>query len=785
MITKKSAASFTQSPKSFRRPPLSVSIYFLIAGWTVVILGLAAWTWIGIYSNTVTLARREAYKGYEKDVMLRAWATTHGGVYVPVTKETQPNPYLSDTKERDIVTPSHRTLTLLNPAYITRQVHELSFLKHGIIGHITSLDPLRKENRADGWETGALFAFEKGVKEYYGFDTIGHALYYRYMAPLVADEGCLNCHAVQGYKLGDIRGGISSAVPWEEYHRSIVSQVRKMLLGYSLLWVIGFIGLSSYNKRIMHYLAQRDLVEKERENAESALRRSERLLREAQDVAHLGYYVTDLTTGMWESSPVLDEILGIDESFVRDLDHWGTIIAPDHRAEMIEYFHDVLTEKSRFNMDYKIIRVNDGQERWVSAMGEFELDESGTPIRQIGTIQDITDRKHLEHQLIQSQKLEGVGTLAGGIAHDFNNLLAMILGSAEKLRGQLAANPELKKYADRIVDASERGASISRQLLIFSRPNEAELKPISLSQTVRGLKDMLKHFLPRSIAIVTAAEANNGRILGDAGQIHQALLNLSLNAGDAMANAGTLTFEEYTVSPEFIRSRFGHDASVPYVAVSVADTGSGMDEALIKNIFDPFFSTKERGKGTGLGLAIVHGIVKSHNGFIGVESTPGTGTTFTLYFPSHMHEEKKEPAIVVRSEVHQSGTILLVDDEELLREMIADFLVERGFSVTQASNGSEALQLYESMHASIDLVITDLGMPEMGGEELYRRLRSINPDVTVIVSSGYLDGTTRNDLLTMGILKVLTKPFKMQDIQQAVGDALSARVPPPTPSRPA
>ncbi len=769
---------FPMAPTEKFHHLFSVSFIFLVGGWTFLIVSLMAWSWYETLSHTEMMARREAYKGYEKDLMMRAWATMHGGVYVPVTKETQPNPYLTGVLERDITTPSGRKLTLINPAYVTRQVHELSRSRQGVISHITSLNPIRPENRPDGWETAALLSFEQGVKDYYGYDSIGYVKYFRYMAPLVVEQRCLTCHAVQGYMLGDIRGGISSSVPWAEYEWSIDAQLSHSFVGFSVLWVIGSIGLFAYNRRIVRYIAQRDREESERKIAEAALRRSERLLREAQHVGRIGYFVTDYVAQTWESSPVLDEIFGIDDTYPKDFDHWGALIAPDQWTKVAEHYKKMVNEKTGFNLDYKIIRFCDKQERLVSVVGEFDYDEAGVLVRQIGTVQDITERKNLELQLIQSQKLEGVGTLAGGIAHDFNNLLALILGSAELLRTQLERNPELKKYADRIVEASERGTSISRQLLIFSRPNEAELKPISMSQTIAELKEMLGHFLPKTITILTDSDSANTLILGDAGQIHQALLNLSLNAGDAMANSGPLSIDAYIVSQEFIRARYTPDASVPYVAVDVTDTGTGMDESIVKNIFDPFFTTKEYGKGTGLGLAIVHGIVKNHNGFIDVNSTPGKGSTFTLYFPSLQHKEEQEQPPAALQQKEQTGTILLVDDEPLLREMIAEFLTEIGCTVHEAQNGAEALEWYTANHASVDLVITDLGMPEMGGEELFRKLRTVNERVKVIVSSGYLDGTSRTELLDMGISDVLTKPCKMQDIQKAVHDVLMAGTPP-------
>jgi PAS domain S-box-containing protein len=262
-----------------------------------------------------------------------------------------------------------------------------------------------------------------------------------------------------------------------------------------------------------------------------------------------------------------------------------------------------------------------------------EGEAPGAIERYEGFIEDVTERKRLEQQLIQAQKLEGIGTLAGGIAHDFNNLLAMILGSAELMRLHSRDYPQLKRYVDRIVEASERGASISRQLLIFSRPDQAELAPVSLGSIITELEQMLTHFLPKSIAVETRTNAERCIIMGDAGHLHQAMLNLALNANDAMPKGGRLAIAEYAVDYDTMRKKFPACERGCYAAVSISDTGTGIDEAVRAKMFDPFFSTKERGKGTGLGLAIVHGIVKSHRGFIDVESVPHEGTTFTLYFP--------------------------------------------------------------------------------------------------------------------------------------------------------
>lgn len=267
-------------PAKYSRLPVRVPFRILLGGWTVILLVLVGWNYNTIETETFTMAKREAYKGFEKDVMLRSWATQHGGVYVPITETTQPNPYLSDNAERDIVTPSGKKLTLLNPAYITRQVHEISLKEKGIKGHITSLLPIRKENAADAWETKALTAFEQGTQEYFGFDTIGKEKYFRYMAPLFVAKGCLNCHAFQGYKIGEIRGGISSSVPWRQYEASILAQSTNIVLGYGIIWLIGFIGITAVKKRFIIYISHRDAVESEMSQLNNALYKSKQLIEE-------------------------------------------------------------------------------------------------------------------------------------------------------------------------------------------------------------------------------------------------------------------------------------------------------------------------------------------------------------------------------------------------------------------------------------------------------------------------------------------------------------------------
>jgi PAS domain S-box-containing protein len=514
----------------------------------------------------------------------------------------------------------------------------------------------------------------------------------------------------------------------------------------------------------------------EKKNAEIALKESELRFREIFDKAPLGYHELDEEGRIVRVNSTEATMLGYTREEMVGEYAWKFLANEEQsRQSVAEKLTGNCMPLKSFEREF---RKKDGTIMHALLDDALLQNEDGKIIGIRTALQDITARKRLEQQLLQSQKLEGVGTLAGGIAHDFNNLLAMILGSAELLRLHTIDQPELKKYVDHIVTASERGKSISRQLLIFSRPDQAELKPISLSHTITELKDLLEHFLPKSIAIETKIEVTNGIIMGDAGQIHQALLNLALNAGDAMTHQGTLTIKEFSVTAAFMKNRFGQDGTVPYVAVSVTDTGKGMEKQMMAKIFDPFFSTKERGKGTGLGLAIVHGIMKNHLGYVDVETMLGTGTTFTLFFPAvPLHTIEANVAYLPPTERHIEN-ILIVDDEELLRETLSEYLTESGYSVFTASNGREALKLFADHYRSIQLVVTDLGMPEMGGEELFRQLRKIDPNARVVVSSGYLDGTTKTDLLDMGFKDVLTKPFKMEDIREAITNVLNEPVSP-------
>jgi PAS domain S-box-containing protein len=514
----------------------------------------------------------------------------------------------------------------------------------------------------------------------------------------------------------------------------------------------------------------RDITD--RKIAEEALRKSEEKYRSLFEGSKDGIYISTHYGKFIDVNPAMVELLGYGtKEEVLDLDIQNSV-----------YFHPVDREKFKtaianrsFIKDLELsLCRKDGSMVNVLITSTVERSGDGTPLFYSGTIRDITERKRLEQQLIQAQKMESIGTLAGGIAHDFNNLLAMILGTAEMIKRKSADNPAIASYVKRIIEASERGASISKQLLLFSKPEQAELQPVSISSAVEQLREFLGHFLPKNITIDCIPHPTSAVIMGDSGHIHQALVNLAINGRDAMPDGGTLSVRVDIVKGGIVRSIFPAAENREYIAVKIADTGLGIDAQHLRRIFEPFFSTKERGKGTGLGLSIVHGIVKLHNGHIHVDSEIGKGTTFTIFLPSLAIEMPAIDEKNTQPDDLGKETILVVDDEEILREILKESLMEHGYDVLSAADGEEAFQIYLEHRERISLVITDLGMPIMNGEQLFMKMKEKDPNIKVIVSSGFLDTSNKSELLRKGIKDVLTKPFKINVIFDTIHRVLQS-----------
>ncbi len=396
---------------------------------------------------------------------------------------------------------------------------------------------------------------------------------------------------------------------------------------------------------------------------------------------------------------------------------------------------------------------------------------------QVFTCLDISERRRseeehriLEGEIRQNQKLESLGTLAGGIAHDFNNILSIINGHAAALTPRLKDNPEARNALQTIHEASERGIAMVKQILTFARKSEAEFRALHIQELLAELVNMLRVTFPRTVEIALDCPDDLPPVWMDPSQMHQALLNLCINARDAMAGSGRLQIRAGVIDGSEVAARFPAAAGKRLVHIHVADTGTGMDERTRAHLFEPFFTTKGRGRGTGLGLAVVYGVVQAHKGFIEVDSRPQRGTTFSLYFPA---SERQAPAAAPAGEEaapipRGSETILVVEDEEDLRELLSSMLHDHGYGILIARDGMEALERYRRHRNDIGLVITDMDLPKINGAAVSRSILSDDPRARIILISGFVEAAQKEEILASGVREFVAKPYTLAQMMRIV-----------------
>ena len=528
------------------------------------------------------------------------------------------------------------------------------------------------------------------------------------------------------------------------------------------------------DREILTFVSQQLASAVEHKKHEEALRRSESRYRSLVQSAVYGIYRSSLEGKFLDVNPALiamlgyasgEEVLGLDPT--RDV-----FLDPGQQSRLMKEF-----ERSGRLDDVEVRwRRKDGNAITVRLSGRaVNTPEETDQVLEI-IAQDVTERRVLEDQFRQAQKMEAVGRLAGGVAHDFNNLLMVVSGYTEVLLERTERDSPVYPKIEAIQQAADRATTLTRQLLAFSRKQLLELKVVDVNAIVGDIERLLRPLIGENIELITRLASDLGRTRADAGQIEQVIMNLVVNSKDAMPDGGRITLQTANASlDDDLRREYSYIQPGPYVMLSVSDTGHGMDKETQARIFEPFFTTKEKGKGTGLVLSTVYGIVKQSGGYVFVQSEVGRGTTFRIYLPRV--EDAAEPLSHVRAAQAASGgseTVLLVEDEESVRQLVRETLEAKGYKVLEADHGAAALQIAAAHQGTIDMLITDVVMPGMSGRELAKQLSTSHPQTKVL----YLSGYTEDAIVHQGVLDpgtaFLQKPFTLQMLSRKVREVLSS-----------
>ena len=528
-------------------------------------------------------------------------------------------------------------------------------------------------------------------------------------------------------------------------------------------------------REVAEYLAvalKNASAEDDRRRAELALRESEARARSLVEGAPYGIYRSTPDGRLLDVNPAMVDMLGYDSAAdLLNVDlASGVYLDPGLRDRLIAQYGD----RPIFQGVEVQWKRKDGTPITVVVSGRPVRDDTGQVVCFEGIAENVTERRVLEEQLRQSQKIEAVGRLAGGIAHDFNNLLMLIKGYCELLLDHIGRDENLRRYGVEIQRAADRATSLTQQLLAFSRKQVLEPKVLELNHVVSDMEKMLQRLLGEDVELAIHLATGLGRVKADPNQLEQVIMNLAVNARDAMPRGGQLSLETDNVELDAIYARQHAGAKAgSYVMLAVSDTGEGMTPEVKARIFEPFFTTKEKGKGTGLGLSTVYGIVKQSEGYIWVYSEPGRGATFKVYLPRVDAPAELPGRAQDRARLRGTETVLLVEDEEGVRKVAREFLEEAGYTVLEARNGDDALQIAAMHTGSLQLLITDVVMPRMSGRELAERLTKLRPDLRVLYISGYTDDAiVHHGVLESGVA-FLQKPFNRDALFRKVRDVLS------------
>lgn len=608
-------------------------------------------------------------------------------------------------------------------------------------------------------------------------------------------------HLLIGKTLGELEGILPAAAIQNLRHRyqkcvelgkTVVYESRAILSGKENAddWIVRLTPLKDHDGKVYRLIGTAADIS-ERKRAEKALKEMQAMLADTEAIAHIGSWQYDVLTGQSTWSAEVFRIY--ERNFAKGaptLEEFFQLLPQDELERLRPIFTRALQDGTSYEYIGRIY-TETGKEKWVKVIGKPLKDNAGKVIKVYGSIMDVTAQRQAElekekyyAQLLQSQKMESLGILASGVAHEFNNILQGISGYASMLRKRFADGAPEREKLERIIANVHRAAKIVRQMLGFARQGKTEVKPVSLRECVSAVIQILEPTLDKRINISVDATDDVPMVEGDKGQLEQVLLNLAVNARDAIMpllnegrSHGEIAFQlRYETIPPHLQARYAMRTTEMFVHLTVRDNGTGIPEDIRAKIFDPFFTTKEPGKGTGLGLSMVYGIVQSHNGYILLESEVGSGTAFHLFFPPMGRSQSEDGQTVFESNSTSSATmrkILIVEDEAYIRELLLEELHELGYVVYTASNGLEGVALFEAGKGDFDAVVLDMNMPEMNGLDAFRRIKQLRSDATVILTTGYLEQPLFQTLLDEGIYRIVQKPYETQALCTVIAEAIA------------
>jgi len=512
----------------------------------------------------------------------------------------------------------------------------------------------------------------------------------------------------------------------------------------------------------------------ERKQADEALQKERDFVENLFNTAPVINLVLDMEGRIVRFNRYMEEISGYTLAEVQGKDWFSTFLPVEERTQIRDLFNKAVVDIRTVGNVNPIVK-KDGSRCEIEWYDKTIKDTEGNTEGILSIGLDITEKKQMEDQLSQAQKMEAIGTLAGGVAHDFNNILTTIIGNASLALMDVIKDESLRKGIEEIKIAGERAVALTRQLLAFSRKQIIQPKILDLNKLLAGIEKMLGRLIGEDVEVLMIPGPELWQVEADPGQMEQVIMNLVINARDAMPIGGKITIETATMD---LDESYFHEHSIEkqpgsYVMLAVSDTGTGMDKETQEHIFEPFYTTKEKGKGTGLGLSTVYGIVKQNNGFVWVYSEPGQGTTFKIYMPKAVEDAVlDEIEITTTADLSGSDTVLIVEDDDSLRKLAHKALQQKGYKVLEAENGEDALRVSEEHEDPIDLLITDVVMPKMDGKETAERLQPLYPQMKVIYMSGYTDNAiVHHGVLAPG-LNFIEKPFSPEGLARKVREVL-------------